>query len=541
MDVGRRRGGNGGGGVAAGSVWDHRTKLHHDAPKDDNSQEVSTKRKIWKSDSNPLQISRKRSQLYKDLSAKSPIQIKKTRSMVVQRNQNKGPDVDHIISPVYVRKMRSESAAASSKQLVPELECCEDEGNEKKDSSNLLQLVLAQAKDANFEEASNKNALEGNENEIIKPNGIPETRSEETDACEEKVITTNEDLALVKFPLKVETDNVEEEEQIEEKIEIDSIVVMKEMSVSEEHRPKQNVTEKEYNPALSENGCARFASIPTTAKRENSHSTSNPQCRLQSLVDLVMWRDASRTALMFGVGTFIIISSSYSHELKVSFISVVSYISLLYLAVVFLFRSLAQSQGIAAGEKRDYVVGEEEAIWALKRILPYVNEFLLKIRALFSGDPATTFKMAVLLFVLAKCGSSISIWKMAKLGFFGVFIVPRIGFSYSAQLNAHGKFWIGRFRDAWESCTHKKAVAFGIFTLVWNLSSLAARFWAAFMMYVVFRCYQESEAREEESDGWGKIVKPQEKTKTAKIGLKHVGGESTSIHTTKKAGQLKSK
>ncbi|CAH9144541.1 unnamed protein product [Cuscuta epithymum] len=387
MDVGRRRGGNGGGGVAAGSVWDHRTKLHHDAPKDDNSQEVSTKRKIWKSESSPLQISRKRSQLYKDLSAKSPIQINKTRSMVVQKSQNKGSNVDHIISPVHLRKMRSESAAVSSKQVVPELEC-EDEGNEKKDSSNLLQLVLAQVKDANFEEG---NALEGDENEIIKPNGIRETRSEEIDACEEKVITTNEDLALVKLPLKVETDNVEEE--TEDKIEINSILVMKEMNVSEEQRPKQNVTEKEYNPPLYENGCARFASIPSTAKRENSHSTSSPQCRLQSLVDLVMWRDASRTALMFGVGTFIIISSSYSHELKVSFISVVSYISLLYLAVVFLFRSLAQSQGIAAGEKRDYVVGEEEAIWALKRILPYVNEFLLKIRALFSGDPATTFKV----------------------------------------------------------------------------------------------------------------------------------------------------
>lgn len=41
-----------------------------------------------------------------------------------------------------------------------------------------------------------------------------------------------------------------------------------------------------------------------------------------------------------------------------------------------------------------------------------------------------------------------------------------------------GTFWIRRFRDAWESCTHKKAVAFAIFTLVWNLSSIAARIWA---------------------------------------------------------------
>lgn len=41
-----------------------------------------------------------------------------------------------------------------------------------------------------------------------------------------------------------------------------------------------------------------------------------------------------------------------------------------------------------------------------------------------------------------------------------------------------GTFWIQRFRDAWDSCSHKKAVAFAIFTLVWNLSSIVARIWA---------------------------------------------------------------
>lgn len=40
------------------------------------------------------------------------------------------------------------------------------------------------------------------------------------------------------------------------------------------------------------------------------------------------------------------------------------------------------------------VLGEEEAIWLLKLVLPYLNEFLLKLRALFSGDPATTMKVS---------------------------------------------------------------------------------------------------------------------------------------------------
>lgn len=40
-----------------------------------------------------------------------------------------------------------------------------------------------------------------------------------------------------------------------------------------------------------------------------------------------------------------------------------------------------------------YVVGQEEAIWLVKLFLPYLNEFLLKLKALFSGDPATTMKV----------------------------------------------------------------------------------------------------------------------------------------------------
>ncbi|XP_015081691.1 reticulon-like protein B21 [Solanum pennellii] len=106
--------------------------------------------------------------------------------------------------------------------------------------------------------------------------------------------------------------------------------------------------------------------------------------------------------------------------------------------------------------------------------------------------------MAILLFIFARCGSSITIWKMSKLGFFGVFIVPKVCSSYSAQLTAYGTFWIRRFRDAWESCTHKKAVAFAIFTVIWNLSSISARIWGVFMLYVGFRYYQQKMIKE----GW---------------------------------------
>jgi len=101
------------------------------------------------------------------------------------------------------------------------------------------------------------------------------------------------------------------------------------------------------------------------------------------------------------------------------------------------------------------IIGEEEAIWALRFVLPYINEVLIKIKALFSGDPSTTMKvsrappkfsalcffcffflpqnmkflkvvkqmwangqLAVLLFALARCGSSITLWTLAKMGNF---------------------------------------------------------------------------------------------------------------------------
>ncbi|KAI3936134.1 hypothetical protein MKW92_006140 [Papaver armeniacum] len=227
------------------------------------------------------------------------------------------------------------------------------------------------------------------------------------------------------------------------------------------------------------------------------------QNKLQNLVDLVMWRDVSKSALVFGFGAFLILSSSFTKDLNFSLISAISYMGLLYLATRFLYTSII-CRGAAYSEEESHetlMVGEEEAVWLLRLILPYLNEFLIKLKSIFSGDPATTMKLGVLLFILARCGSSITIWKVAKLGFFGIFTVPKVCSSYSTQLTGYGKFWIRRFQDAWNSCTHKKAVALAGFTLVWNLSSIVARIWAVFMLIVAIRYYQQSLVLLNE--GWG--------------------------------------
>ncbi|KAI3939211.1 hypothetical protein MKX01_002079 [Papaver californicum] len=228
------------------------------------------------------------------------------------------------------------------------------------------------------------------------------------------------------------------------------------------------------------------------------------QNKLQYLVDLVMWKDVTKSALVFGFGAFLLLSSSFTKDLNFSLISAIPYVGLLYLATRFLYSSIICRGAVYFEEKESnetLMVGEEEAIWLLRLILPHLNEFILKLKSLFSGDPATTTKLAVLLFILARCGSSITILKVAKLGFFGIFTVPKVCSSYSTQLTGYGKFWIRRFRDAWDSCSHKKAVALVGFTLVWNLSSVVARIWAAFMLVVAVRYYQQSLVLL--NDGWG--------------------------------------
>ncbi|KAM3348375.1 hypothetical protein ACQJBY_021952 [Aegilops geniculata] len=229
--------------------------------------------------------------------------------------------------------------------------------------------------------------------------------------------------------------------------------------------------------------------------RPSALSTSNR--RMQNIVDLVMWRDVSKSAFVFGFGTFSLISCSYAKDLKFNTITAASYLGLVYLGLRFLSKSLlnrgesVECDDETKNERSHYLVGEEDAVWLLRLVLPYVNEVLLNLRSLFSGEPATTMKLALLLFAMARCGNFVTLWTLAKLVFFGIFTIPKVCSSYSTQLARYGKFWLERFRDAWESCSHKKAVVAAVFTLVWNVSSTVARVWAVFMLVVAMKCYQQ--------------------------------------------------
>ncbi|KAA8535342.1 hypothetical protein F0562_030345 [Nyssa sinensis] len=505
----------------------------------------------------PSQKMKARSEEAKELSVSvdgiqsSPIQIRKSKSESCKEVSDSGNGIDR--NGIQLRKVKSESnkgldesvdgTQANSVQLRKVKSVL---SNKSVDDSDIERGPVEVRK---VELESNKVVDESNEdsNPIVEgiekiPDGIRKTISDETckelDVCQEKVISSSlSNGGQVKSaPQLVVTDDEEDwdeelEEEVDEEIEIEieteivkKSLEIKEINIPEQKNKKVVIEEKKLNqeqkkeqkklnqihekpvpispivkkqsppvvkPSRIYPNPTRTTQIPVSDEFQRVPQTHN---KLQSLVDLVMWRDVSKSAFVFGIGTFVIVSSSYTKDINISLITVMSYLGLVYLALIFFYRSIiCRGAAYIDDTSQGRVLGEEEAIWLLKLVLPYLNEFLLKLRALFSGDPATTMKLAVLLFVLARC-------------FFGVFTVPKVCSSYSNQLTAFGKFWFRRFRDAWESCSHKKAVAFGIFSLVWNYSSIVARIWAVFMLMVAFRYYQHSLMREdwvEEEAGGG--------------------------------------
>ncbi|XP_024968791.1 reticulon-like protein B21 [Cynara cardunculus var. scolymus] len=488
------------------------------------------KRKTWKSDGGseriPAQIPKVRSEnkkmlseLSKELSVsmdgngikKSPVQMKKER---LEWNKEQSVSIER--SPVQrTTKTRSLSRIGSTTS----------------DLSDGIERVKSLPTTGTQISIDSNHGVEEIEGEYRDDKEMKNNRSDSSQSldelgvvCEEKQMT--DDLRKDISPQILDAEDYEEDElasnkaTMEENEEINeerSIVVVKEMepisTISKKKSPDVVIEEKKIHQRNERsNPVSRtirkqpppVVNHPRIISKPNefpSQRVPRSHSKLHSFMDLIMWRDASKSALIFGFGTFSILSSSYTQDLNISFISVISYLGLIYLAAIFIFRSFIYRGVVEADnitDDEECVLGEEEAIWALKLFLPYINEFLLKIKALFSGDPATTMKLAVLLFVLARCGSSITIWKLAKMGFFGVFTVPKICSSYSSQLTAYGTFWVRRFKDAWESCSQKKAVAIGVFTLVWNLSSIIARTWAVFMLLVAFKYYQQSMMKNED-------------------------------------------
>ncbi|XP_073003357.1 uncharacterized protein [Typha latifolia] len=485
-------------GVVAGSVWETRMKMDEvkggikvfnggesrDEDEDDGN-----------ADEEGLRIYRRLRRNQSD-GGGAAAERKKRKSWRAPEAMSINGSVDK--SPIHLRKTlseplrsRKEVVEEEEEEEVEEIEIEAEEGRKSFDDKEMDAAAIEKAKIVEVEEKEEEKEKEEEEEEEEEEEKVRIEKVQEvpvTPRVEKKTLLTDQ------RAINPETIRTPQEKK--------AAIVMNHRAMNPEpiRSPRS-----EKKPALTTSPVVpvivRRVAKPEPIKQpppvelheELYEMTSCDHRNMQNIVDLVMWRDVSKSAFIFGFGTFLLISSSYTKDLNFSLISAVSYLGLVYLALMFIYKAILQRGANIEYDERDerYMVGEEEAIWLVRLLLPYINEMLSKLRALFSGDPATTMKLALLLFAMARCGSSITLWTLAKLFFFGVFTVPKVCSSYSTQLARYGKFWLERFRDGWESCTHKKAVAAAVFTLIWNVSSTVARIWAVFMLVVAVKFYQQ--------------------------------------------------
>eukprot|EP01018_Ginkgo_biloba_P011157 Gb_25024 [translate_table: standard] len=243
-------------------------------------------------------------------------------------------------------------------------------------------------------------------------------------------------------------------------------------------------------PQLSRNSST---SSRRSRRVPEAKSTRERTSWLQYMADLIMWRDTPKSAFVFGAGSFFVLSSCFTLDLHFSLVTIVSYLALFYLASVFFYKSFFRRGSIDLDSiSTNYELSEADALRIVRLILPPFNALFAKIRELFSGDPATTLKLACVLWLLAECGHLMTIWTLARLGFFGIFTIPKLYSCYSAQLHGQGEYILLRGWEVWNCCSHKKAVLAAVATLAWNLSSVAARVSGAFILIVALRLYQQS-------------------------------------------------
>ncbi|XP_019449035.1 PREDICTED: reticulon-like protein B17 [Lupinus angustifolius] len=209
----------------------------------------------------------------------------------------------------------------------------------------------------------------------------------------------------------------------------------------------------------------------------------------QLVTDLIMWKDVSRSTLWFGFGSLSILSSCFTKGLHFSIFSAISQLAFLFLGVSFLSNSLSQRTQV---EKRGFAkLKEDDILRFAKLILPALNFAISKTRALFSGEPSMTLKVAPFVILGAEYGHLITIWRLCAVGFFVSFSVPRLYSSYSDQINQRAERFKLRLLDTWSACTHKKIVVASALVTFWNLSTIRTRFFTAFILLVILRCFRQ--------------------------------------------------
>lgn len=234
-------------------------------------------------------------------------------------------------------------------------------------------------------------------------------------------------------------------------------------------------------------------SIPSPKGNEDDYGYNFDRIGLL-INDLIMWNDVAKSTLWFGLGSLCFLSSCFTTGVSFSMLSFMSHLGLLCLGISFFSNSIAQT----SESKRELKIKENDILRAARVVLPALNFVISKARAVFSGEPSTTLKVAPFLLIGSDYGHIVTFKRLCALGFFIGFTCPKLYSLYSIQIHKKGECVKARVLDAWGGCSHKKLVAGSIVTAFWNLTSIKTRIFAAFICVVIFRRYKQQLPLKEE-------------------------------------------
>ncbi|CAL5022363.1 unnamed protein product [Urochloa decumbens] len=210
----------------------------------------------------------------------------------------------------------------------------------------------------------------------------------------------------------------------------------------------------------------------------------------ERIVELVMWRNAAKSALWFGFGSMFFVSCSFSREITFSPISALCHLGVMILGLAF-FKDSVPQQRPQVERGRSFQLTEEDMLRASRAVLPIANSMISTAQVIFSGEPSMTLKVLPVLLFGAKYGNLVTVWRLLAAGFFTSFTVPRLYSCYSSQIHKRVEILRDRALESWKSCPRKKLAAATAVTMFWNMFSVKTRLMAAFVSLVILRYNQK--------------------------------------------------
>ncbi|ONK80196.1 uncharacterized protein A4U43_C01F14960 [Asparagus officinalis] len=190
--------------------------------------------------------------------------------------------------------------------------------------------------------------------------------------------------------------------------------------------------------AHNERAAQQVASLPPSSplpeicekQAEQDEISASGDLPWELILELVMWKNAAKSSLWFGLGTMFFLSSWFSKDVEFSWISAVSHLGLLILGLAFFYDSVPQR-------------------WLL---------FL-----------------------------------SSQLRFFLGFTLPKLYTCYSDKIQEKVEEMRSYVWSAWKSYPRKRLTAASTIMVLWNMFGIKMRLFAAFISVVVLRYHHQQQ------------------------------------------------